>query len=146
MATPLLSRDSAHVCVGLQARMEPLGIIVFSCIMGTAGFSVILEAVRQLIDHAKTELPYEGAVIGALLGRLRAPVPMPRTCAPALCTGRLPRVRLACLSYWRLCATFIGHTKMELPSVGIVVCESTSHPTTKTSPCRRYYCSWHCLD
>ncbi|CAK0740588.1 hypothetical protein CVIRNUC_001261 [Coccomyxa viridis] len=51
-----------------QARMEPLGIIVFSCIMGTAGFSVILEAVRQLIDHAKTELPYEGAVIGGTVG------------------------------------------------------------------------------
>lgn len=47
-----------------QARMEPLGIIVFSCIMGTAGFSVILEAVRQLLNHTQTELPYEGAVIG----------------------------------------------------------------------------------
>ena len=56
--------------------MEPLGIIVFSCIMGTAGFSVILEAVRQLIDHAKTELPYEGAVIGALFGRLWTAAPM----------------------------------------------------------------------
>ena len=81
------------MCVGLQARMEPLGIIVFSCIMGTAGFSVILEAVRQLIDHAKTELPYEGAVIGALFGRLRTPAPVPwRVCdcssAPDMCRGR----------------------------------------------------------
>ena len=45
--------------------MEPLGIIVFSCIMGTAGFSVILEAVRQLLAHTKTVLPYERAVVGA---------------------------------------------------------------------------------
>lgn len=44
--------------------MEPLGIVVFSCIMGTAGFSVILEAVRQLLNHTKTELPFEGAVVG----------------------------------------------------------------------------------
>ena len=44
--------------------MEPLGIIVFSCIMGTAGFSVILEAVRQLLNHTRTELPYAGAVVG----------------------------------------------------------------------------------
>ena len=53
---------SGKMCV--QARMEPLGIIVFSCIMGTAGFSVILEAVRQLLNHTKTLLPYEGVVIG----------------------------------------------------------------------------------
>ena len=70
--------------------MEPLGIIVFSCIMGTAGFSVILEAVRQLIDHAKTELPYEGAVVGA--PPERTPAPMPWTCTPAsarhVCRGR----------------------------------------------------------
>ena len=31
-----------------QARMEPLGIVVFSCIMGTAGFSVILEVFAPL--------------------------------------------------------------------------------------------------
>jgi len=29
--------------------MEPLGVIAFSCIMGTVGFSVLIEAVRQLI-------------------------------------------------------------------------------------------------
>ena len=51
-----------EVC--MQARMEPLGIIVFSCIMGTAGFSVILEAVRQLLNHTRTLLPYAGIVIG----------------------------------------------------------------------------------
>ncbi|CAL5223676.1 g6226 [Coccomyxa viridis] len=51
-----------------QARMEPLGIIVFSCIMGTAGFSVILEAVRQLLNHTKTLLPYEGIVVGGTVG------------------------------------------------------------------------------
>ena len=48
----------------LQARMEPLGIIVFSCIMGTAGFSVILEATRQLLNDTQTLLPYEGIVVG----------------------------------------------------------------------------------
>lgn len=44
--------------------MEPLGIIVFSCIMGTAGFSVILEAIRQLAAHTRTELPHESWVVG----------------------------------------------------------------------------------
>ena len=69
--------------------MEPLGIIVFSCIMGTAGFSVMLEAVRQLIDHAKTELPYEGAVIGALFGHLLpCPIHVRLLFAPAVCRGR----------------------------------------------------------
>lgn len=47
-----------------QARMEPLGIIVFSCIMGTAGFSVIVEAIRQFVAHTRTDLPHEGWVVG----------------------------------------------------------------------------------
>ncbi|KAK9917760.1 hypothetical protein WJX75_007903 [Coccomyxa subellipsoidea] len=51
-----------------QARMEPLGIIVFSCIMGTAGFSVILEAIRQLAAHTRTELPHESWVVGGTVG------------------------------------------------------------------------------
>lgn len=54
----------------VQARMEPLGIIVFSCIMGTAGFSVILEAIRQFVEHTKTELPHESWVVGENLSDL----------------------------------------------------------------------------
>lgn len=61
--------------------MEPLGIIVFSCIMGTAGFSVILEAVRQLVDHTPTNLPYAHLVIGA-------PAPAP-ICSLELSTLKL---------------------------------------------------------
>mmetsp|Transcript_12925 Transcript_12925/g.50556 ORF Transcript_12925/g.50556 Transcript_12925/m.50556 type:complete len:445 (+) Transcript_12925:132-1466(+) len=36
-----------------KSRMQPLGIIVFSCIMGTLGFQVLIEGVRQLVgpDH-----------------------------------------------------------------------------------------------
>jgi hypothetical protein len=36
-----------------KSRMQPLGIIVFSCIMGTLGFQIFLEGVRQLVgpDH-----------------------------------------------------------------------------------------------
>ena len=36
-----------------QSRMQPLGIIVFSCIMGTLGFQILIEGVRQLVgpDH-----------------------------------------------------------------------------------------------
>ena len=36
-----------------KSRMQPLGIIVFSCIMGTLGFQILIEGVRQLVgpDH-----------------------------------------------------------------------------------------------
>lgn len=34
--------------------MEPLGIIVFSCIMGTVGFTVLVEGVRQLLGSPHT--------------------------------------------------------------------------------------------
>jgi hypothetical protein len=37
-----LELDAGHVLPD-QARMEPLGIVVFSCVMGTAGFSVMVE-------------------------------------------------------------------------------------------------------
>ena len=37
--------------------MEPLGIVVFSCIMGTAGFSVILEVLADVsLQHNHTTL------------------------------------------------------------------------------------------
>eukprot|EP00232_Nephroselmis_pyriformis_P003735 CAMPEP_0182913614 /NCGR_PEP_ID=MMETSP0034_2-20130328/38131_1 /TAXON_ID=156128 /ORGANISM="Nephroselmis pyriformis, Strain CCMP717" /LENGTH=414 /DNA_ID=CAMNT_0025050341 /DNA_START=40 /DNA_END=1281 /DNA_ORIENTATION=+ len=35
-------------------RMQPLGIVVFSSIMGTVGFTVLVEAVRQLIGEEHT--------------------------------------------------------------------------------------------
>ena len=35
-----------------KRRMEPLGIIVFSSIMGTIGFSVLVEGVRQFVGEA----------------------------------------------------------------------------------------------
>ena len=37
-----------------KSRMQPLGIIVFSSIMGTVGFQVFLEAVRQLLGPNHT--------------------------------------------------------------------------------------------
>lgn len=37
-----------------KSRMQPLGIIVFSCIMGTLGFQVLIEGIRQLIGDAHT--------------------------------------------------------------------------------------------
>ena len=109
--------------------MEPLGIIVFSCIMGTAGFSVILEAVLQLIDHAKTELPYEGAVIGAFFGRLRAPGHMPWIVAPALlhaaCGEGAAGLSVILETVCHACRRH--HDRWMLPSVGNVVSEPTSH-------------------
>ena len=47
-----------------QTRMEPLGIIVFSCIMGSAGFSIILEGCQQLVAGRRTELPSLWIVVG----------------------------------------------------------------------------------
>ena len=32
-----------------KSRMQPLGILVFSCVMGTVGFQVLVEGVRQLV-------------------------------------------------------------------------------------------------
>ena len=32
-----------------KSRMQPLGIIVFSCIMGTLGFQILIEGVQQLV-------------------------------------------------------------------------------------------------
>ena len=34
-----------------KSRMQPLGIIVFSCIMGTLGFQILLEGVQQLVGY-----------------------------------------------------------------------------------------------
>ena len=59
-------RDKYRYPIG-KARMEPLGIIVFSSIMGTAGFSIVMEGIRQLIARKPTELPALWVVIGALL-------------------------------------------------------------------------------
>ena len=37
-----------------KSRMQPLGILVFSCIMGTLGFQVLIEGIRQLIGDEHT--------------------------------------------------------------------------------------------
>jgi divalent metal cation (Fe/Co/Zn/Cd) transporter len=34
-----------------KSRMQPLGIIVFSCIMGTLGFQILLEGMQQLVGQ-----------------------------------------------------------------------------------------------
>lgn len=44
--------------------MEPLGIIVFSCIMGTCGFTIVAEGSRQLAEGAKSDLPNLWLIIG----------------------------------------------------------------------------------
>eukprot|EP00238_Polyblepharides_amylifera_P013986 CAMPEP_0196575770 /NCGR_PEP_ID=MMETSP1081-20130531/5179_1 /TAXON_ID=36882 /ORGANISM="Pyramimonas amylifera, Strain CCMP720" /LENGTH=418 /DNA_ID=CAMNT_0041894173 /DNA_START=341 /DNA_END=1597 /DNA_ORIENTATION=+ len=47
-----MRRDNKYRFPAGKSRMQPLGIIVFSCIMGTVGFQVLLEAMRQLIGKA----------------------------------------------------------------------------------------------
>ena len=37
-----------------KSRMQPLGIIVFSCIMGTLGFQILLEGLQQLVGQEHT--------------------------------------------------------------------------------------------
>jgi divalent metal cation (Fe/Co/Zn/Cd) transporter len=37
-----------------KSRMQPLGIIVFSCIMGTLGFQILLEGLQQLVGREHT--------------------------------------------------------------------------------------------
>ena len=47
----------------MQARMEPLGIIVFSSIMGTAGVSIIWEGIAQLAAKTMPDLPHVQVVV-----------------------------------------------------------------------------------
>ena len=52
-----------------KSRMQPLGIIVFSCIMGTLGFQVLIEGIRQLIGDAHTHhLEHLVMTIGIMIG------------------------------------------------------------------------------
>lgn len=52
-----------------KSRMQPLGIIVFSCIMGTFGFQILIEAVRQLLGPAHTHhLEHLMLMIGIMIG------------------------------------------------------------------------------
>jgi len=46
-----MRRDNKYRFPAGKSRMQPLGIIVFSCIMGTVGFQVLLEALRQLVGQ-----------------------------------------------------------------------------------------------
>lgn len=50
-----------------KTRMEPLGIIVFSCIMGSAGFYIVLEGCQQLVAGAKSHLPALWIIISGSL-------------------------------------------------------------------------------
>lgn len=52
-----------------KSRMQPLGIIVFSCIMGTLGFQVLIEGIRQLIGAEHTHhLEHLVLTIGIMVG------------------------------------------------------------------------------
>jgi len=52
-----------------KSRMQPLGIIVFSCIMGTLGFQVLIEGIRQLIGDEHTHhLEHLVMTIGIMIG------------------------------------------------------------------------------
>lgn len=53
-----------------KGRLEPLGVIVFSCIMGTAAFSVIVEGIKQLVggdSSAEDGLPHQWIIIGGTI-------------------------------------------------------------------------------
>ncbi|PRW59960.1 putative aldo-keto reductase 2 [Chlorella sorokiniana] len=61
-------RNKYQYPVGKE-RMEPLGIIVFSVIMGTAAFQVIVEGVKALLSGAAPDLGGKmGIVVGGTLG------------------------------------------------------------------------------
>jgi len=49
-----MKHDNKYKFPAGKSRMQPLGIIVFACIMGTVGFQVLLEAVRQLVGQEHT--------------------------------------------------------------------------------------------
>lgn len=52
-----------------KSRMQPLGIIVFSCIMGTLGFQVLIEGIRQLVGEQHTHhLEHLVLTIGIMVG------------------------------------------------------------------------------
>lgn len=50
-------------------RLEPLGVVVFSCVMGTAAFTIVVESIRALIDGKKEEdgLSNQWIVIGGTI-------------------------------------------------------------------------------
>eukprot|EP00887_Chlorella_sp_A99_P004344 scaffold15.g4344.t1 len=54
-----------------KERMEPLGIIVFSVIMGTAAFTAIMESVKSLVsshEEGTKDMPMMGWVVGGTVG------------------------------------------------------------------------------
>ena len=52
-----------------KSRMQPLGILVFACIMGTLGFQVFIEGVKQLVGKEHTHhLEDLQLVIGIMIG------------------------------------------------------------------------------
>ena len=63
-----MKKQNKYVYPAGKSRMQPLGIIVFSCIMGTLGFQILIEGVRQLMgpDHTH-HLEDLYAVIGVMV-------------------------------------------------------------------------------
>lgn len=60
-------RDKYAYPVGKE-RMEPLGIIVFSTVMGTAAFTVVVESIKALVNGASSDMPHVEWVVGGTLG------------------------------------------------------------------------------
>nr|XP_043629259.1 metal tolerance protein 9-like [Erigeron canadensis] len=58
-----------HYPIG-KTRMQPVGIIVFASVMGTLGFQILLESVRQLVAQTKPDMnpDNEKWVIGIMVG------------------------------------------------------------------------------
>jgi hypothetical protein len=65
-AVPPLVLCPALPCPAVgKERMEPLGIIVFSVVMGTAAFTVIVEGIKALAGpQQSSEVPMMGWVVG----------------------------------------------------------------------------------
>jgi divalent metal cation (Fe/Co/Zn/Cd) transporter len=55
-AQRLIRRGHKYTFPGGRGRLEPLAIIVFSSVMFTATFSVVIEAVKSLIEGPKTDV------------------------------------------------------------------------------------------
>lgn len=62
-------KPKSHTYPVGKHRLEPLGIIVFSCVMATAAVSVVVEGIKQLVEGGTTEneLPDQWIIIGGTL-------------------------------------------------------------------------------
>ena len=63
-----MKKSNKYMYPAGKSRMQPLGIIVFSCIMGTLGFQIMIEGVRQLVGETHTHhLEDLWAVLGIMV-------------------------------------------------------------------------------